>query len=132
MPPASLPPPPVGWPLLPLPDERGELHYPTAEASAKQAIEVILRTRAGEQLMRPEFGASLESFVHEQNTLSTRRSIKDLVTDALERWEPRIAVERVEVSEDAARPSVVRVEIGYRLRQTGVAQRVGLSMSLDG
>jgi phage baseplate assembly protein W len=122
----------VGWPLLPLPDAGGELRYPTFEESVRQSIKVILRTRPGEQLMRPHFGAGLERFVHEQNTLATRRRIRDLVSASLARWEPRVVLDRVEVTEHPERPTHVRVVISYRLRRTGAPQQLGLSMNLDG
>lgn len=124
--------PPIGWPLLPLPDESGRLSYPSLDASVRQSIQVILRTRPGEQLRRLRFGAGLENFVHEQNTLTTRRRIRDVISESLARWEPRILLDRVEVWEDAERPTHVRVSIGYRLRRTGAAQQLGLSMSLEG
>ena len=123
---------PVGWPLLPLPDAEGRLQWPGPEASVRQLVEIILRTRPGEQLMRPRFGGGLEEFVHEPNTLVTRRRIHDVIVDALERWEPRIALDRVDVWEVPDRPTHVRVEIAYRLRRTGAAQQVGLTMSLGG
>src|SRR5215208_1652650 len=85
---------PVGWPLLPLPDDQGRLAWPDPAASVRQLIEVVLRTRPGEQLMRPRFGGGLEEFVAEPNTLVTRRRIHDVVRGALDRWEPRISVER--------------------------------------
>jgi phage baseplate assembly protein W len=130
MPPLSIR-PLVGWPLLPLPDAAGELRYPSFADSVRQSIKVILQTRPGEQLMRPHFGAGLERFVHEQNTLTTRRRIRDLVTASLARWEPRILLDRVDVTEVAERPTQVRVVIHYRLRRTGAAQQLGLSMNLD-
>jgi len=126
------PPVPVGWPLLPLPDSGGALQWPDAEASVRQTIEAILRTRPGEQLMRPRFGGGLEEFVHEQNTLVTRRRIHDAIADALGRWEPRIDLDRVEVWEIPNRPTEVRVEISYRLRRTGATQQIGLTMSTSG
>ena len=132
MSPRPLPPAPVSWPLLPLPDAQGRLRYPTPEASVRQLIEVILRTRPGEQLMRPRFGGGLEDFVHEQNTLTTRRRIRDAIAEALERWEGRILVDRIDVWEVPDRPTQVRVEIGYRLRRTGAAQEVSLSMAVEG
>lgn len=124
--------PPVGWPLLPLPDENGELHYPDLDESVRQQIRVILTTRPGEQLMRPDYGAGLEGFVHEPNTLTTRRRIRDAVAGGLGRWEPRIAVDRVEVWEVADRPGQVRVEIGYRLRRTGAAREMGVVLDMEG
>jgi phage baseplate assembly protein W len=95
-------------------------------------IEVILRTRPGEQLMRPEFGAGLEDLLHEPNDVATRRRIRDLVTAALVRWEPRIDLQSVDVDEIAGRPSEVRVEIAYRVRRTGAVDRVGAVMEIGG
>jgi uncharacterized protein len=126
-----LPPEPIGWPLLPLPDERGQLAYPSLEQSVRDSIRVILSTRPGEQLMRPAFGGGLEDFLHEPNTLTTRRRIRDLVLRSLEQWERRIAVDRVEVLEVPNRPAEVRVEIAYRLRRTGLGQQLGVTMHLE-
>lgn len=125
-------PPPIGWPLLPLPDEGGELRYPTLEESVRQQIRVVLTTRPGEQLMRPEYGAGLDDYVHEPNTLATRRRIRDAVAGSLKRWEPRIHLDRVEVWEVEGQPGQVRVEIGYRLRRTGAARQLGLVMETGG
>jgi phage baseplate assembly protein W len=124
-------PAPNGWPLLPLPDSKGRLNYPSLEDSVRQSIRVILSTRPGEQLMRPTFGAGLQSFVHEQNTLTVRRRIRDLVTDSLARWEKRVTVDRVEVRELPDEPTRIRVEIAYRLKRTGTAQQLGLTMELE-
>jgi phage baseplate assembly protein W len=125
-------PPPIGWPLLPLPDEGGELRYPTLEESVRQQIRVILTTRPGEQLMRPDYGAGLDDYVHEPNTLATRRRIRDAVAGSLRRWEPRIHLDRVEVWEVEGEPGQVRVEIGYRLRRTGASRQLGLVMETGG
>ena len=111
-------PPPIGWPLLPLPDEGGELRYPTLEESVRQQIRVILTTRPGEQLMRPEYGAGLDDYVHEPNTLATRRRIRDAVAGSLARWEPRIDVDDVIVSFDARDQTVLYIEIRYAIRRT--------------
>jgi uncharacterized protein len=117
---------PIGWPLLPLPAADGTLAWPSLEASVHQQIRVVLSTRAGEQLMRPAFGAGLEDFVHEPNTLTTRRRIHDAVRDHLARWEPRIHVDRVEVWEVEEAPGAVRVELAYRVRRTGAPRQLGV------
>jgi phage baseplate assembly protein W len=122
----------VGWPLLPLPDANGELRYPSLEDSVRQSIQVILRTQPGEQLMRPAFGAGLSRFLQEPNTLTTRRRIRDLIAESLENWERRVIVDRIEVVEVPEEPTHIRVEIAYRLRRTGAAQQIGLTMMLEG
>lgn len=125
----SLPGAPVGWPFLPLPDEHGQLNYPTLEESVRQSIRIILSTRPGEQLMRSLFGAGLDRMLHEPNTLETRRRIHDLVRESLTQWEPRIILNRVEVNEVVNQPTHLRVEIDYQLKRTGAIQRTGLTMA---
>jgi phage baseplate assembly protein W len=124
--------PPVGFPLFFTPNERGELAFPSLEASVRHSIEVILRTRPGEQLMRATFGAGLERMIGHPNTLTTRRRIQELVQRALSEWEPRLELIRVDVLEVADPPDQVRVELTYRLRRTGAVQQLGLSMDLGG
>ncbi len=122
---------PIGFPLLLKPDEQGRLRYPTLSESVSQMIEILLRTRPGEQLMRPSFGAGLTDFLHEPNNTTTRRRIHDAVTNALAAYEPRILLDRVEVNEVPGEPSHLRIEIAYRLRRTGAAEQVGLTMMLE-
>ena len=60
---------PIGWPLLPLPNEEGRLTFPSLADSVRQNLEVILSTRNGEQLMHPEYGAGLTDFIGESDTI---------------------------------------------------------------
>ena len=127
----ALPAPLIGWPLLGVPDERGCLNYPSLEQSVRESIRVILSTRGGEQLMRPEFGAGLSEFLHEPNTLVTRRRIRDRVQESLAKWERRIELDRVEVREIESAPSQLRVEVAYRLVRTGTSGAIGVSIELE-
>lgn len=123
--------PPIGWPLLPVPDALGEIAYPSALAdSVRQQLQVILSTRPGEQLMRPEFGAGLTDFLGEPDTVTTRQRIYDRVTGAIAQWEPRVEVDRVEVDDVPERPGWLRIEIGYRLRRTGEVRTLGMNLEL--
>lgn len=123
------PPEPIGWPLLPTP-RNGSLGYPTLEESIRHSIRVILLTRPGELLMRPDFGAGLDRFLHEPNTLVTRRRIRDSIVTALNRWEPRIVTDRVEVWEETEHGEAVRVEIVYRIRRSAAVTSLMLTISL--
>jgi phage baseplate assembly protein W len=123
--------PPIGWPLLPLPDEHGQITWPTLEQSVAQQIRVILQTRPGEQLMRPAYGAGLENFLHQPNTITTHRRIRDLLQSSLGKWEQRIIVDDISVAPVTDQPSQVRIEIAYRLRRTGTASRTGLTLDLS-
>jgi uncharacterized protein len=127
----QLPPEPIGWPLLPVPDAEGALHYPSLEQSLREQIIVILRTAQGAQLMRPEFGAGLETLLHEPNTLAARARLRERIIDGLKAFEPRIAVERVDV-DPAADSREVRATIAYRVARTGAAQALAVRVPLGG
>lgn len=122
---------PIGWPLLPRPDASGRLRYPSLEQSIREQIRVILSTRPGEQLQRPRFGGGLQSFLHEPDDLNTRRRIRDAVATALAAWEARIDVLSVDVSDVEGHPGCLRVEITYRIRRTGVARTLGLTLETE-
>ncbi|MEE9432859.1 MAG: GPW/gp25 family protein [Sphingorhabdus sp.] len=122
---------PLCWPLMPLPDENGRLNYPDLESSVRHRIEVILRTSPGESLMRPHFGAGLEQLVHQPNTVSVRASAQKNITGFLSAFEPRILLDHVNVrsGEDAR---TLLVNISYRIRSTGVAQTISVTMPIGG
>ena len=127
---SAISPLPISWPLLPVPDQNGQINYPSLDQSVRQFIRIVLRTRPGEQLMRPTFGAGLQNLLHESNTIATRSRIRDLITNALTDWEPRIILDRVDVSEVQDQPSAIHVGIFYRLLRTGAPQELGLTMEL--
>lgn len=127
----NIPAEPIGWPLLSIPDERGELGFPSLTRSVREMVVVILSTRPSEQLMRPSFGAGLENLLNEPNTVTTRKRIHDLVEESLGRWEPRIDVDAIAVDPVDGDPGAVRVEIAYRIKRTQTAQRVGLTLAME-
>jgi hypothetical protein len=132
----------IGFPLLPVPDDHGRLAWPGAEDSVRQRIRCLLLTRPGELIGQRRLGVGLAAFIGFPDTLETRRAIHDRIADQLGRFEPRITVDRVEVfGRDAAAgddgapppatvPGRLRIEIHYRLRRTGTAASVGLTLDL--
>ena len=123
--------PPLCWPLLPLPDERGRLSFPDLETSVRQRIEAILRTSPGEQLMRPAFGAGLEQAIHMPNSAGFRSDLQRRIAVHVRAYEPRILLDRVEVR-PAEDPTVLQVTIAYRIRQLGVATAISVSVPVGG
>ena len=122
---------PIGWPLMPVPDEGGRLNYPDLSTSVRERIEAILRTAPGEQLMRPTFGVGLERVVYEPNTLALRGSLEERIKDHLAAFEPRILIDRITVTEGDDGASLL-VTIAYRLRATGIAGRVSAQVPVGG
>ena len=118
---------PISWPFLPVP-QNGQLIFNTLEQSVRDSIRIILTTRPGEQLMRPLFGGGLQNFLDEGNTVTVRRRIQTAITDSLQTYESRIAVDTVEVETVPGAPSQIHVQIYYRLLRTNTPQQIGVSM----
>ena len=122
---------PIGWPLMPVPDDEGRLRYPDLPTSVRERIEAILRTAPGEQLMRATFGVGLERLVHQPNTLALRSALEERIGEHLAAFEPRIFVDRIIVAEGEDSATVL-VTIAYRLRATGAAGRISAQVPVGG
>src|ERR1043166_6895256 len=83
-------------------DSRGALGLTAGDVDVAQAIAIILGTAPGERPMRPEFGCRAHHLVFDTITPGTIAQIEEAVNEALERWEPRIEVQDIEVSTEAA------------------------------
>jgi Bacteriophage baseplate protein W len=118
---------PISWPFLPVP-RNGQLSYDALEKSVRDSIRIILTTRPGEQLMQPLFGAGLQDFLDEGNTVTIRRQIQTAIMTSLQTYETRIAVDNVEVETVAGAPSQIHVQIFYRLLRTNAPQQIGVTM----
>lgn len=123
---------PVGWPLLPVPDAAGSLNWPNLEASVRQTIRAILVTRPGERLLSPRLGGGLQDFLHQPNTVLTRRRIHDRVAEALATWEPRIAIARLTVEPEGEAEERVRIGLDYRIRLTGQPGAISIALRIGG
>ncbi len=122
---------PIGWPLLPVPDADGRLGYPDLATSVRERIEAVLRTAPGEQLMRPTFGAGLETLIHQPNTLALRSGLEERIGDQLSAFEPRILIDRIVVAEGPDQNSLL-VTVAYRLHATGLPGRISAQVPLGG
>ena len=118
---------PISWPFLPFP-QNGQLSYDTLEQSVRDSIRIILTTRPGEQLMQPLFGAGLQNFLDEGNTVALRRQIQTAITSSLQTYETRIAVDTVDVETVPNAPSQIHIQISYRLLRTNAPQQVSVTM----
>lgn len=108
----------------------GRIAWSEGEANVRESIRVILMTETRERLMLPEFGGGLGRYLFEPNTVSTRSQIRERILKALERWEPRIAVESVTVDPDPASAEAAIATVVYKLVATQARERVSLGITL--
>lgn len=112
--------------------KNGRVAWSTGPQNIRESIKIILLTEPRERLMLPYFGSGLQNFLFEPNTVTTHRLIQLHITQALERWEPRIRLKSIIVEPDREHPQKAIITIDYNLISTGTDDRLNLSINLGG
>ncbi|MFR5601851.1 MAG: GPW/gp25 family protein [Lachnospiraceae bacterium] len=84
-----------GWKFPPKVEEAtGRMMTVSEEEDIAEAVKVILFTRKGERIMRPDFGCGIQRFMFAEMTFGTAREMEREITDAIIAWEPRVTNRR--------------------------------------
>lgn len=86
---------------LPYPTRKTPLGYwysQTGVDQIKSDMLALLLTNPGERVMLPDFGTPLRKLLFEPNDATVALQARNMIIESLNRWEPRIAVTNVEVS----------------------------------
>jgi phage baseplate assembly protein W len=97
---------------------RGGIATVEGQDAIRQAIFLLLSTVPGERVMRPTYGCHLHRLVFAPNDDTTAGLAIHYVRSALDRWEPRIEVVRLDADRDAAQPERLNLLLEYKLRAT--------------
>jgi uncharacterized protein len=107
-----------GWAFPLESGEDGDVALAVDEEDVRQAVRLILETEPGERVMRPDFGAGLRGLVFDPINTTTVALVRHRIEEALTAWEPRIDVDRVDVSTEEAVNGKLLVRVDYRVRAT--------------
>jgi phage baseplate assembly protein W len=99
---------PEGEPVGLVLDPAGGIDTVADDEAIRQSLMLLISTRPGERVMRPEYGCDLARLVFSPNDDTTAGLAIHFVRQAVERWEPRVEVLRV----DAGRVEGPSVEAG--------------------
>ena len=100
------------------------------EQNIKECITIILGTKPGERQMLTEFGSRINELMFAPNTRATSVLVSRYVRRALERWEPRIEIEKVDAWPDAG--GQIKVQVHYKIRSTMSEQEMLLLLTSGG
>ena len=98
--------------------------------SIRQALLLLFSTRPGERVMRPDYGCDIHRLVFSPNDDTTAGLAIYYVQRALDRWEPRIQVLRLDAGRDAEAPERLNVTLQYRVRATRHIELLSFSVNL--
>jgi hypothetical protein len=107
----------------------GGIALAEGEEDIKQAVRIIIGTVLGERAMRPGFGCAAHELVFEHTDSSLTGKARFYVRNALERWEPRIEVEKIDARIDGLK---LIVDIHYRVRRTNRRDNIVFPFYLQG
>lgn len=111
---------------------RGRVEMVEGDDSIRQAVLLLLSTIPGERVMRPDYGCDLYRLVFSPNDDTTAGLAIHYVRRALERWEPRVEIVRLDAGRNDERPELLEVMLEYRVRATQRVQAVTFSVDLAG
>ena len=108
----------TGWAFPLRTGPTGGIALVSSAREIEEAIRLVLGTAYGERPMRPEFGCAIHDYVFAPVDGSTAGAIAYEVELSLERWEPRINVQEVDISFDDEDSSTIYILIRYVIRGT--------------
>ena len=95
----------------------GAFRLVSGGAELDAAIRMILGTAPSERVLRPDFGCAMWAQSFAPLTDSTLGLVEQAVRESLERWEPRIDLEKVSTEADHENARIL-VTVTYRVRAT--------------
>lgn len=82
------------------------------------SLEILLSTRPGERVMRPDYGCNLDELVFEPLTTTFKTYIKDLISTAILYYEPRIEVNSIDLDDTGELQGRILIVIDYTVSAT--------------
>jgi phage baseplate assembly protein W len=101
-------------------------------AAVRQAILLLLSTIPGERVMRPDYGCDIYRLIFSPNDDTTAGLAIHYVRQALERWEPRIQLIRVDAERSPDSAEHLDILIEYRILASQQVQVLPFSINLTG
>ena len=89
----------TGWSFPPaFSFDSGSVEMVSAEEDINQSLNILLSTSLGERVMQPNYGCNLHDYLFEPLNASIIGYIKDLVTNSILYYEPRIIADKIDVT----------------------------------
>ena len=111
---------------------RGGLALVGGDEAVRQSILMLLSTIPGERVMRPTYGCHLHRLVFWPNDDTTAGLAMHYVQQAVERFEPRVEVLRVDATRDPTRPERLNLVLAYKVRTSATVDDLVVTFDLQG
>lgn len=93
---------------------------------------LLLSTVPGERLMRPDYGSHLHRLLFAVNDQTTAGLAIHYVRQAIQRWEPRVAIIDIDADPDPEVAERLTIRLAYRVRASLGTQTLVYPLDLGG
>ena len=90
------------------------------EIDISQSLKIILFTDLGSRIMRPDFGSDVKNFTFESINKGSIARLSDVVEGAINRHEPRIDLEKVDIDHSNAVDGKLLIQLTYMIKSVNV------------
>ncbi|GAA4272691.1 GPW/gp25 family protein [Aquimarina gracilis] len=112
----------TGWSFPPSFDKESKtVTMVSAEKDIEQSLEILLSTSLGERVMQADYGCDLKDYQFESMDSSLIGFLKDLVERAILYYEPRIKLEKVDITEADSFELIeglLKITVHYEIEET--------------
>ena len=110
----------------------GKVQMNPLEQDIRQSLFLLLNTRRGERVMRPNYGCNLSQFAFESVNYSLLTRIQSEVLSAIKLYEPRVENVTVTVdnsSREELSTETLIINIGYTIKATAMQQTLSFRLA---
>ncbi|MHA7056522.1 GPW/gp25 family protein [Aquimarina sp. M1] len=88
------------------------------EKDIEQSLYILLTTSLNERVMESDYGCSLKEYVFESINQGLLTNIKNTISDAILKQEPRVSVDEVTLDNTDPQNGVIHIKVTYTVRMT--------------
>lgn len=107
----------IGWEFPPVFDKTG-VRLVESNIDIHQSLTILLSTKPGERIFRPEYGCNIQQWVFAKMNLSERTLIIDTIKKAVIIGEPRISLTNVQVEIKDSIEGILMINLDYLIKTT--------------
>lgn len=108
----------TGWAFPPTFAKQVGVELVSAETDIAESLTILLSTHLGERVMQPTYGCNLTELLFEHLNPTVASNIKEQIRTAILYHEPRIRLNRLDLSQDPEQQGVVQILVDYTVIST--------------
>ena len=109
----------TGWGFPPRFAESGaSVEMVSGAEDVHQSLQILFTTQRGERVMHDDYGCDLHSCMFEELDQGLVNDLTTLISNAILYHEPRIKMERLDVSASESEPGLLLISMEYTIRRT--------------